>query len=391
MTRTATTAVTAAATSGGYGRSGDYGRSSGDYGRESDYGRGRDYGMQSRQDDDWGRYGSGYSGRYGGDYSGRGQSFGGGSGTGYGGDYGRDRGYGGSSGGNYGRDYGRDRDWGRDQGMGDEDRSRSGWGRGGVQTDFGDEASGRSYVGNEGRGYGYGPDYRRDQWDYGREGDRGRERSDYGRQGGYGREGGYSSRGYDRGGYGDRDRGERGWWDRTRDEVASWFGDDDAERRRQQDFRGRGPKGYRRSDERIKEDISDRLADDWQVDASEIDVGVSNAGGDAERHGRQPRRAAAGRGHRRAGLGREPRPEQHPRPSAGVIVEQLAAGHVERLAAGRPAADRRVGLQRAGHGRCGRLDHHWGHRQQRHDGRRGHFGGRQRLRRVPHDRQHLTS
>ena len=170
--------------------------------------------------------------------------------------------------------------------MGDEDRSRSGWGRGGVQTDFGDEASGRSYVGNEGRGYGYGPDYRRDQWDYGREGDRGRERSDYGRQGGYGREGGYSSRGYDRGGYGrdddrggygDRDRGERGWWDRTRDEVASWFGDDDAERRRQQDFRGRGPKGYRRSDERIKEDISDRLADDWQVDASEIDVGVSNA------------------------------------------------------------------------------------------------------------------
>jgi hypothetical protein len=32
-------------------------------------------------------------------------------------------------------------------------------------------------------------------------------------------------------------RGERGFWDRASDEVASWFGDDDAERRRRQDTR----------------------------------------------------------------------------------------------------------------------------------------------------------
>ena len=32
-------------------------------------------------------------------------------------------------------------------------------------------------------------------------------------------------------------RGERGFWDRASDEVASWFGDDDAERRRRQDNR----------------------------------------------------------------------------------------------------------------------------------------------------------
>jgi hypothetical protein len=37
-------------------------------------------------------------------------------------------------------------------------------------------------------------------------------------------------------------------------------------------FYGRGPKGYARSDERIREDISDRLSDDHYVDASEITV-----------------------------------------------------------------------------------------------------------------------
>lgn len=78
------------------------------------------------------------------------------------------------------------------------------------------------------------------------------------------------------------DRGEedRGWWDRASDTVASWFGDEDAERRRRQDqqreHRGRGPKGYRRSDERIKEDVNDRLSDDYYLDASEVEVTVTN-------------------------------------------------------------------------------------------------------------------
>src|SRR5690242_1848704 len=34
-----------------------------------------------------------------------------------------------------------------------------------------------------------------------------------------------------------RGRDERGFWDRASDEVASWFGDDHAERRRRQDTR----------------------------------------------------------------------------------------------------------------------------------------------------------
>jgi hypothetical protein len=50
----------------------------------------------------------------------------------------------------------------------------------------------------------------------------------------------------------DRGRDDRGFWDRASDEVASWFGDDDAERRRRQDQmreeRDRGSSG-RRSDE----------------------------------------------------------------------------------------------------------------------------------------------
>jgi len=80
----------------------------------------------------------------------------------------------------------------------------------------------------------------------------------------------------------DRRRGDRDWWDRTRDEVSSWFGDDDAERRRNMDRRttgehkGKGPKGYTRSDDRIREDVHDRLADDPYVDASDIEVKVEN-------------------------------------------------------------------------------------------------------------------
>jgi hypothetical protein len=41
-------------------------------------------------------------------------------------------------------------------------------------------------------------------------------------------------------------------------------------------FFGRGPKGYRRSDERIKEEISDRLMTHPDIDASDIDIAVTN-------------------------------------------------------------------------------------------------------------------
>lgn len=39
---------------------------------------------------------------------------------------------------------------------------------------------------------------------------------------------------------------------------------------------GKGPKGYRRSDERIREDVNERLMDDDRIDASEIDIEVKD-------------------------------------------------------------------------------------------------------------------
>ncbi len=88
---------------------------------------------------------------------------------------------------------------------------------------------------------------------------------------------GYSGRGDDRRNS-DRDRD---WVDRTADEISSWFGDDDAKRRRRMDkingpHRGKGPKGYTRSDDKIKEEINEKLYHDSHVDASDIDVTVSN-------------------------------------------------------------------------------------------------------------------
>lgn len=116
---------------------------------------------------------------------------------------------------------------------------------------------------------------------------------------------------------------ERGLLDRATDEVRSWFGDDEAERRRDVDARrdrerdrrsmtsspraraasedewgwrtspyaygagsfdwitpgpytGRGPRGYRRSDERIREDVCEQLSEHGHLDASDIEVTASD-------------------------------------------------------------------------------------------------------------------
>lgn len=45
---------------------------------------------------------------------------------------------------------------------------------------------------------------------------------------------------------------------------------------RRGEHQGRGPKNYQRSDDRIREDVNERLTDDARVDASEIDVSVQN-------------------------------------------------------------------------------------------------------------------
>jgi hypothetical protein len=144
----------------------------------------------------------------------------------------------------------------------------AGYGRGGSTRDW------RDVVGED-RDYDPSAVFRSDRnrdrdWGYPRSGgSHGRDRDRYGSDTFFGR----GSRDYDE---------ERGFLDRAGDEVRSWFGDEDAERRRDQDMRqagqhrGRGPKGYQRSDARILEDVNDRLTDDPHIDASEIEVSVSN-------------------------------------------------------------------------------------------------------------------
>ncbi|WP_054586856.1 BON domain-containing protein [Sphingopyxis macrogoltabida] len=69
---------------------------------------------------------------------------------------------------------------------------------------------------------------------------------------------------------------ERGFLERAGDEVRSWFGDEEAQRRRDRDHRGRGPSDYIRSDDRIREDVNDQLTEDSWIDASRISVAVSD-------------------------------------------------------------------------------------------------------------------
>jgi len=80
----------------------------------------------------------------------------------------------------------------------------------------------------------------------------------------------------------EKNQGNRDWWDRATDEVASWFGDDGAERRREDDkrfgpHRGKRTNGFSRFDECSQEDVNDRLSDYSFIDASEIDVTVEGA------------------------------------------------------------------------------------------------------------------
>ena len=63
--------------------------------------------------------------------------------------------------------------------------------------------------------------------------------------------------------------------DAARTEVA-WSGAEGTLGEGRPDYRGRGPAGYRRSDERIREDVNDCLTDDPYLDASGIQVRVQN-------------------------------------------------------------------------------------------------------------------
>lgn len=141
----------------------------------------------------------------------------------------------------------------------------------------------RSGQGAASYGYGAGQPYREDESRFftGQQ-NSWAQRSPYGARGqGYGAD-------YRRHSYANRDEDERGFWDRATDEVASWFGDEDATRRREADHRGRGPRDYVRSDERIREDANDRLTDDYRIDAGNVTLIVQ--GGEVTLNGTVPSR-----------------------------------------------------------------------------------------------------
>jgi len=113
------------------------------------------------------------------------------------------------------------------------------------------------------------PDYRsRRGWDRGDETNRGSF--------------GYEGEGFMHGGGRDMDDrwrdADRGM-DRPRDFSGGTFGATQGwERDRDRpSYRGLGPKNYQRSDDRIREDVCERLAEDDRIDASDLEVHVQES------------------------------------------------------------------------------------------------------------------
>ena len=143
-----------------------------------------------------------------------------------------------------------------------------GFGQGGYGEGFGQGGYGRGLgqggygQGEYGRG-GYGSSYQggseQQQW-------RGGHEEGSAGQGGYGQRFGQGGQDYGQGSYGQGSYGQSpGFGERVR-YSAVIVGR----------FYGRGPKGYRRSDDRIREDVSEELFRHPDIDASEIEIQVQN-------------------------------------------------------------------------------------------------------------------
>jgi hypothetical protein len=102
-----------------------------------------------------------------------------------------------------------------------------------------------------------------------------RDRSYSGSPAGYGG-GGFGTSGYGGGQRGDMERHVSGPVPGERDRREGIGGNGYAGDRTDGPHRGRGPKGYRRSDERILEDVSDRLTEDPHVDARAFEVRIED-------------------------------------------------------------------------------------------------------------------
>ena len=224
--------------------------------------------------------------------------------------YGRGGGYGqGSAGGyneqqtsGYRSDYaGEDRwrntpgrnEWGREDRAGGWTASqydRGGWGSGNASQTWGGgtRSSGAGYEDgyDRGRGREYGrgsTGQARDEWN--RSMQRGQHSGTFGGYGTYGstsRQENYERENYGRQSFG-MDPSRNRDWDRDRERERDW-NEDTRDQRGTPGimesigrFFGFGPKNYRRSDERITEEVNDRLYRHPDIDASDIDVTVVEA------------------------------------------------------------------------------------------------------------------
>ena len=224
-----------------------------------------------------------------GDFNRQSQSYGGGSGQyasgqafGSGQPYGSGQQYGGQQYGG-GQPYGGSRGFGgREQYAGEHDFGSQRYGGGQYRpSDYGSQYEG---MGREAGAGQYGGQFRGGQYDagagqygggsgsqYGAYGEPGMGgRSDMGRGAQYGGQppgGQYGGQGF---GMGGRDAGTFG------SPRTGQYGAGMERTQAGRSARGLGPKGYRRSDERLQEDICERLTDDWRIDASDVSVRVAD-------------------------------------------------------------------------------------------------------------------
>jgi osmotically-inducible protein OsmY len=244
-------------------------------GQSSDYEQSQNYrGYRTQEDRD-----NDYGARYTGSDSGRNSGYSGSSD------------YSGRSGGSYGdtqRDWERDRSFGytsnRDWNNRDQHNAQSSYSE--RNRPFGFD---RNYARNSTSGYGEGL-YEGSEWsrtptqsygqNYGQNyGQRDASQRDWVERA-YGSEGYRAGSGY--GGYGGGSAGYGGEYGNrysgrnNDDSFGQQLRDvgNQVARRVKRAFKG--PKGYKRSDERVREDVNDRLAQQYEIDPSEIEVAVSN-------------------------------------------------------------------------------------------------------------------
>ncbi len=177
-------------------------------------------------------------------------------------------------------------------GFGQGGYGQSGYGQGYGQGGYGQGGFGQGEYGRGGSGGGFGQGgYQSSEQGSGGQGESGQRgfgqqgygqggygQSSYGQggsgQSGYGQSGYSGQSGYQQGGYGQGEYGQ-GYGQQSREGYGQGQGiryTAIAVGR----FYGRGPKGYQRSDDRIREDVSEELWRHPEIDASEIEIAVEN-------------------------------------------------------------------------------------------------------------------